>query len=80
MMYQQSRKAFNEEECEIRDLPRWLHDREVKKTIQGTFLKVFASPKHYPYPGKKPVDDKSENVNFSSMIKSSPGKLQSLDI
>jgi hypothetical protein len=64
-IFLQNKKAFNEEECKIRDLPRWLHDREAKKTIQETFLKVFTSPKSYPYPGQKPFDDKAEGSNFS---------------
>jgi hypothetical protein len=34
-------------------LPRWLNDRDAKKKIQDSFMKVFTSPKHYPYPGKK---------------------------
>lgn len=61
------KKSMDEKTFHIRDLNKWLHERDVKKQIQSTFLKVFSSPKHYPYPeGCKPLDDKSEGANFTT--------------
>jgi len=43
-------------------------------------LKVFGSPKHFPYPGKKPIDDKGEGANFSSAIPVHPHDQKSLEL
>ena len=66
LMFFDYKKSIDEKTLQIRDLKRWLNERDIKRQIQSTFLKVFTSPKHYPHPGKKPIDDKSEGASFST--------------